>query len=355
MNPKIVDAKDATGLEKAAGILAAGGVVAFPTETVYGLGADVFNPRAVARIFEIKKRPAFDPLIVHVADPGDTKKLWKDIPPLAEKLMRGFWPGPLTLVLSKQVEVPDIVTAGLSTVGVRMPRHPAALGLIRRFGKPVAAPSANIFGRTSPTSAEAVAEQLADAPDLILDGGRTEVGVESTVLKIEGDRCVLLRPGGVTVEELSQWVRVEAPASSGEAAPESPGRMKSHYAPETPFYLMGVAPGEFVKTLTRVKDRCLSEGRAWPRIGCLLFQKHPADGVFAEQSVLSARGDLREAASTLFDAMRKLDKMKLDLIIAEDIPESGLGLAIMDRLRKAASGRKATMEIFEHGAHEQKK
>jgi len=190
-------------IRRAAEVIERGGLVAFPTETVYGLGADAFQPRAVAAIFEIKGRPRFDPLIVHVADPRDVVRLWLEVDPRARRLMERFWPGPLTLVLPKRPEVPEIVTAGLRTVAVRMPAHPVALELIREAQTPIAAPSANPFGRLSPTTAEHVLEGLGDRVEVILDGGRCPVGVESTVLALDGE-ARLLRPGGVPVEEIEE-------------------------------------------------------------------------------------------------------------------------------------------------------
>src|SRR3989338_5562033 len=204
---KIVNAKDDAQIRIAAKILSEGGVVAFPTETVYGLGADVFNEKAVCKLFEIKKRPSFDPLIVHVSDPAEASLLWTDIPPLASQLIRYFWPGPLTLVLPKKAAVPDVVTSGLPTVAVRMPKNDAALALIRALGHPIAAPSANLFGYTSPTLASHVWEDLGENVDLVLDGGEASVGVESTVVKISPDGCTLLRPGAVTQEEMEKITR----------------------------------------------------------------------------------------------------------------------------------------------------
>ncbi|MBI3253019.1 MAG: threonylcarbamoyl-AMP synthase [Candidatus Omnitrophica bacterium] len=309
---KIIPADKASSLSRAARILRRGGLVAFPTETVYGLGADASNPRAVARIFEVKKRPSFDPLIVHVASIQEAKRLWKKTPALAEKLMKKFWPGPLTLVLPKSGKVPDIVTAGLPTVAVRCPRHPAALALIRALGRPIAAPSANPFGRTSPTAARAVFEDLGKKIDLILDGGPAAVGVESTVVKIGRGRGTLLRPGGISLEELRKILPVSFKKKKTRGTFESPGLPESHYAPRTPLFLW--------------RGPVAGPPRS-PRVGVL------------SPAVLSPRGDLREVASKLFQTMRELDKMRLDRIVALPVPEKGLGLAIMDRLRRASAGK----------------
>ncbi len=315
---------DPAGIERAAAILRAGGLVAFPTETVYGLGANALWAEAVAKVFAAKGRPSFDPVIVHVADPGEAAKLWREVPPLAQKLMERFWPGPLTLVLPKQDVVPDIVTAGLPTVAVRMPAHPVALALIREAGVPIAAPSANRFGRLSPTHHEAVLEQLGEAIDAVLAGGATPVGIESTVVSLVENPPRVLRPGGTPIEALREYIpdlRVEPP--QGPSA--SPGTLPRHYRPSTPLFLWergAPAGGEALE-----RSRC----------GFLAFQQ--AWEGFAQVEVLSARGDLVEAAARFFALLRKLDRAGLAAIVAEPVPERGLGLAIMDRLRRASSGR----------------
>ncbi|RLA78442.1 MAG: threonylcarbamoyl-AMP synthase [Deltaproteobacteria bacterium] len=312
----ILRGDDPEAIRRAAEVIRRGGVVAFPTETVYGLGADAFNARAVALIFELKGRPRFDPLIVHVADPGDVKRLWQEVDSRARKLMERFWPGPLTLVLPKRAEVPDIVTAGLGTVAVRMPAHPVALALIREAETPVAAPSANPFGRLSPTTAEHVLQGLGERVEVILDGGRCPVGVESTVLALDGEPR-LLRPGGVPVEQIEEVI---GPVKKDlrPTRPEAPGGLPRHYSPRTPL-------------------RLLQRGEEIPRglkVGLLAF-KTPREG-FVRVEVLSPSGDLREAAARLFEALHRLDSAGLDLILAESVPEEGLGLAIMDRLRRAS-------------------
>lgn len=310
-------------LHRAAAIVRKGGVVAFPTETVYGLGADAFNPLAVARIFEIKNRPFFDPLIVHVANWGELQDLVASLPPRAQSLIRRFWPGPLTLVLKKRDEVPDLVTAGLPTVAVRMPKHDLALALIRQSGCPLAAPSANPFGYVSPTTAEHVRSQLGEKVDLILDGGPCEVGLESTILSLVNEKPVLLRPGGLPLEEIESVIGPIETSPVGEARPSSPGRLPKHYAPRTPVLLdwQGKNP----------------EAYGSKRIGLLAFRKADETFPFQHVEVLSPTGDLREAAAHLFAAIRRLDALNLDLIFAEPVPEVGLGRAIMDRLRRASN------------------
>ena len=309
-------------IQRAAKIIKGGGVVAFPTETVYGLGADAFNPLAVARIFEVKRRPYFDPLIVHVANPSDVKKLAKETPSNAKKLIERFWPGPLTIVLLKEEKIPDIVTAGLLTLAIRMPNHPMALALIEESKCPIAAPSANPFGYLSPTTAEHVRDQLGEEVDLILDGGPCPVGVESTIVSFLEEKPVLLRPGGVSLEEIESVIgKVEIPSIEGR--PSAPGMLPKHYAPRTPIVLDW-----------RQKGLDLYKGK---NIGLLLFQEPKDDLKYHSIEILSAKGDLREAAANLFAAVRRLDALHLDVIVAEPISEVGLGRAIMDRLRRAAS------------------
>ena len=314
---------DTREIRRAASILREGGVVAFPTETVYGLGADTFNPLAVARIFEIKNRPFFDPLIVHVADLGELQRLVTHLPTEAEGLVQRFWPGPLTLVLMKKDEVPDVVTAGLPTVAVRMPKHPMALDLIREAGCPIAAPSANPFGYVSPTTADHVRSQLGEKVDLVLDGGPCEVGLESTILSLVEEKPTLLRPGGLPVEEIESVIGPVETSPAGERRPSSPGRLPRHYAPSTPIVLDW-----------RCEDLEAYRGR---RIGFLVFRKVAHSFPFQHVEVLSPAGDLREAAANLFAAIRRLDALNLDVILAESVPEVGLGRAIMDRLRRASN------------------
>lgn len=310
-------------IRQAAEIIRQGGVIAFPTETVYGLGADAFNPLAVARIFEIKDRPYFDPLIVHISDFEEVSGLASGIPADAEKLTERCWPGPLTIVLPKKEFVPDLVTAGLPTVAIRMPRHPMALQLIREAGRPVAAPSANPFGYVSPTTADHVREQLGDRVDLILDGGPCEVGLESTIISFSEKKPSLLRPGGLALEEIEAIIGKVKTYPAGERAPSSPGRLPRHYAPKTPILI----------------DRWKGDIESYrgKRVGLLAFREPRVVSLpFDHVEVLSPSGDLREAASNLFAAIRRLDAQGLEMILAEAVPEAGLGRAIMDRLRRAS-------------------
>jgi L-threonylcarbamoyladenylate synthase len=308
---------------QAAEIIRKGGIGAFPTETVYGLGADAFNPIAVARIFEVKKRPSFDPLIVHVGHPTDLEKLVIKIPSPARKLMQQCWPGPLTMVLLKRDEVPDIITAGLSTVAVRMPSHPIALSLIELADCPIAAPSANPFGYLSPTTAEHVEDQLGDQVDFVLDGGPCEIGVESTIVSFAENNPILLRPGGIPVEEIESIIGSVEISRIKENRPSAPGMLPRHYAPQTPIILDSYE-----------KDRVSYQDK---KIGVLAFQEPEKPVKFKHIEILSKKGDVREAAANLFAAIRRLDALGLDLIIAQPISEVGLGRAIMDRLRRAST------------------
>ena len=317
-------------LADAARLLQRGGVVAFPTETVYGLGADATNPVAVARIFEIKNRPRFDPLIVHVESTIAARALAAHWPDYAARLAERFWPGPLTLVMPRRHElIPDIVTAGLPTVALRVPAHPVALDLIRRSGVPIAAPSANRFGSVSPTTAAHVRESLGEAVDLILDGGSATCGVESTIISLAGARPALLRSGALPIEAIEEWIgpveRLDAKESrdamgSNGARPRAPGMLDRHYATATPLHLRGNDPAGLVAS----------------RCGRLCFTTPDDAEVWRAVEVLSPSGDLREAAVGLFAAMRRLDALGLDAIIADRFPQHGLGLAINDRLRRAA-------------------
>jgi L-threonylcarbamoyladenylate synthase len=321
LSPVISDAFDPASIERAARIIKQGGLVAFPTETVYGLGADAENPLAVARIFEVKARPRIDPIIVHAADPKSAA-MYGIFPETAYRLMRKFWPGALTLVVEKTAAVPSIVTAGLDTVAIRVPSHPAALALLGAAGRGIAAPSANSFGFASPTTARHVAESLGDRIDMILDGGPCSIGVESTILSLTGKVPSVLRAGGVPVEELKS-VFGELEVSIGEEQrPEAPGQFKRHYATRTPL---------------EISEQASERLEAGERIGLLSLVPPEEPGRYAAVEVLSLSGNLREAAANFFGALRRLDSLSLDRIIARPMPETGLGLALMDRLRRASA------------------
>jgi L-threonylcarbamoyladenylate synthase len=305
----------------AAGLLREGLVIGLPTETVYGLAGDGLNPAALARIFEIKQRPLFDPLILHLADADSAFRLAARTPDIARELARRFWPGPLTLVLPKTGAVPDLATGGLPTVALRVPVHPLAQAVLRAFVRPLAAPSANRFGRISPTDAQAVSAELGAAVPLILDGGPCPVGVESTVLDLSGDKPVLLRAGGVPVEQLEAVIGpVERAQAVGER-PLAPGQLKHHYAPRKPLRL--------VPSVEDIPSRA--------DVGGLVFGMAPALSVGVMKN-LSPSGDLREAAANFFRFLRSLDDdPRVSELYAIPLPAHGLGLAINERLERAAS------------------
>jgi len=314
-------------LQKAAILLKNGEVVAFPTETVYGLGADAFNPAAVRKVFVAKNRPADDPLIVHVARMSDVARVVARVPAVAQKLMKAFWPGPLTLVMPKAKAVPGIVTAGLQTVAVRMPSHPVALKLCGAVG-PIAAPSANSFGRPSPTRAAHVYEDLKGRIPLILDGGSTDIGVESTIVSLAGDKPRLLRPGRITVEQLGKYLpslEIVTLVKKGEK-PSAPGMQYQHYSPQTRVVLVANP------TATKVQALVESEQKKGKRAGLLCSGRYH---VTADKVIMIGKTP-EAAAKRLFDALRWLDTQGLDVIVAEGFPEKGFGVAVMNRLRRAA-------------------
>lgn len=321
---QILPASDPESIRLAAGVIRNGGLVAFPTETVYGLGCDALNPDAVARIFEAKQRPSFDPLIVHIAARASLNRLVETISLGDHRLMDAYWPGPLTLVLRKREQVPDLVTAGLPTVAVRMPSHPVAHALIREAGVPIAAPSANPFGYVSPTCAQHVVDGLGDRIDLILDGGPCPIGVESTIVSMVGTWPELLRPGTITLTEIRKVIGpvTYTPAMHNMA---SPGLLTRHYATRTP---MTVLADPDVRPALHDQER--AGLLAMSALGHM-------DERYCAIEVLSPSGDLREAARNLFAALRRLDALGLDRLYVQSCEEQGLGLAIMDRLRRCAA------------------
>jgi len=376
---------------QAAEVIRRGGLVAFPTETVYGLGADALNPEAVAGIFAAKERPPYDPIIVHIAPPfippsggsppfippnlggerggasppkpalskveglggkeGGLYRVARDLPPQAHDLIQTFWPGPLTLILPRAEALPAGVTAGLDTVAVRMPAHPVALALIRAAGTPIAAPSANLFGRTSPTTAQHVLDDLGERVDLILDGGPTPIGVESTVLDLSGEKPAILRPGGTSREALSLVLGEIALGPSplsfppmgeeegvGEGGLKSPGLLKRHYAPRAALVFFRGPPAETLAAMNARLDELLAAGK---RVGLLVASEDSAlfAGYPAIIEDLGPRDDLSHVAARLFAAIRSLDEQGVEVILARGFSAIGLGLAIEDRLTKAAGGR----------------
>ncbi len=344
------DATTSDSVTRAVEVLRGGGVVALPTETVYGLAANAFDAQAVAEVFAAKERPSFDPLIVHLQDArslSDVAQVPEEVADLVEALTRHFWPGPLTLLLPKTDRVPDIVTAGLPTVAVRVSENPIFKSVIKELGSPLAAPSANRFGRISPTSASSVMEELGGRIPLIVDGGACSCGLESTIVRVVPPKdpgsttshgrnakpvLEVLRAGPVTLEDLKKFGRVKLVKNRDVAgnAPEAPGMLASHYAPRTPLRLVANA-SEFVPDPDK-------------RYALLAYRGRDRDGFldlveWLEIAVLSpGSGKLPEAAVRLFFLMRQLDECGADEIIAEAVPEHGLGAAIMDRLRRASGG-----------------
>ena len=354
----------------AADALKKGALVAFPTETVYGLGGDAFNNLTLAGIFKVKKRPRFDPLIIHIADHSmlgsivDEDALRTNVKARLKKIIDKFWPGPLTLVLPKKKEVPDLATAGLATAAIRFPSHPLAAKLIRLSTGALAAPSANPFGYISPTKAEHVVKQLGDSIDYIIDGGKTDFGIESTVLDLCRDIPMVLRPGAVSLEELEEQIgKVElfngkaaepenaSPTTS--PAPAAPGMLKSHYAPHTRIILhkegelslLPHSPGEgrlYFRTPPEPANVTLKANSAPAEPANVTLTKTPAEPENASLTapaakILSPSGDLLEAAANLFECLHELDSLGLKLLRAEMAPNTGLGLAINDRLTRAAA------------------
>jgi len=317
-----------TDVDQAVALLEAEEVVAIPTETVYGLAGNAFSVKAVSGIFEAKNRPSFDPLIVHVADKNSIKEVVQNIPKELNTLSRHFMPGPLTLLLPKNEKISDLVTAGSPLVAIRIPQHPLAKALLQRLSFPLCAPSANPFGYISPTHAEHVEAQLGEKIPYILDGGACEVGVESTIVGMEEGKVTIFRKGGIPVEALEALVGPVQVKTHSSSNPKAPGMLKSHYAPQKPF-VIGDIP-----LLLQKYNQTTSEKEK--KVGVLSFKQTYSNISAAYQRTLSPMGDLREAAQNLFAAMRYLDEIDVDVIIAELLPEEGLGRAMNDRLKRAA-------------------
>ena len=333
-------------LDIAAEVLKAGGLVAFPTETVYGLGANALNTEAVEGIYKAKGRPSDNPLIVHIAETESLAGIVKSVPEAAPCLMEAFWPGPLTMIFPKSETVPSIITAGLDTVAVRMPAHPIARALIKKAGIPVAAPSANSSGKPSPTLAKHVIEDLHGKVDIIIDGGSTHVGLESTVLDITSKVPMILRPGGVTYEQLQQVIgKVAAdPAlsttSEGHTVPKSPGMKYRHYAPEASLLLVQGEQDHVVFEIGRRADLFLKEGTA---VGILTTDETSGlyeSSLYTSCRMISLGSKLHPEtmASNLFRCLREFDEKKVEVILAEAPEINGIGRAVMNRMTKAAGG-----------------
>ncbi len=312
-------------LNRAKLLLEQGELVAIPTETVYGLAGNAFDEKAILKIFQVKERPAFDPLIIHVPDIETVMKCVIDIPALAADLITTFWPGPLTIIFKKKDIIPDLVTSGLDTIGVRMPAHPLTLQLLQELKFPLAAPSANPFGYISPTSAQHVFDQLGEKIPYILDGGLCNIGLESTIVEVVEDTCFVYRLGGLTIEELSKVANKVEIRINSSSNPKAPGMLKSHYAPSKPFYI-----GDVNDFVLKFPNKKIANIFYTPIID--LGKKN------VEYIPITENGDLNIAAHTFFALMRRLDRREdIDLIVAEAVPEIGIGRAINDRMRRAVS------------------
>ncbi len=316
-----------TDILRAAALLRAGELVAFPTETVYGLGADAGNPAAVAKIFAAKGRPADHPLIVHLPDATHLAHWADPVPPVARQLAAAFWPGPLTLILPRAAGVTDAVTGGQRSVGVRVPGHPLALELLAAFGSGIAAPSANRFGRISPTTAQHVRDELGEAVALVLDGGPCEVGIESTILDLSGDTPSILRPGHISAEAIADVIGILPARHAGAGAPRVSGSLEAHYAPRTPMQLVAadgllpavrhaLAAGERVAVLACLAPAITGERIAWRAI--------PADP--------------EAYARALYASLRWLDGLGCQRLVVEQPPQTAPWIAVQDRLQRAAAG-----------------
>jgi L-threonylcarbamoyladenylate synthase len=315
-----------TDINKAIQQLNRNELVAIPTETVYGLAANAFNSIAVEKIFKLKQRPFYNPLIVHVQSINELETIACDIPSRALKLATSFWPGPLTLVLKKQEHIPNIVTAGKDTVAIRMPNHPMALSLLSQLEFPLAAPSANPFGSISPTNAEHVLNYFGDSLEVILDGGECEMGIESTIIGFEENQPILYRLGTITLKEIEDVVGVIKMKTTNDVNPEAPGMILRHYAP---------------KTKTLLTDNVL-ESISLHRnlsIGIIMFTGEFSELNVDQLEILSPKGNLTEAAKKLYASMHRLDQCNLDLIIMERFPDEGLGKTINDKLLRATYNR----------------
>ena len=313
-----------TSVSEAARLLKEGEVVAIPTETVYGLAGNAFEPKALAKIFAAKERPTFDPLIVHIADIAQLSDIAKDIPDSAYKLAEAYWPGPMTIILPKKDCIPDLCTSALPSVAVRFPSHPIALSIIKESGLPLAAPSANLFKHVSPTTAEHVAAQLADRIAGIVDGGPCSVGVESSIISLTGEKPTVLRPGAITPEMFAKVlgdVAIKESTSKPGQPMLAPGQCDTHYRPQVPLYY-GEIPAGY--TLPEHTVRIAFGTQAGP---------------IPATVNLSATGDMVEATSKLYAFMHDLDKTEYDLILVDPIPNTGVGMALNDRLKRASIKR----------------
>ncbi|WP_339614257.1 L-threonylcarbamoyladenylate synthase [uncultured Winogradskyella sp.] len=309
-------------ISKAVALLIAEDIVAIPTETVYGLAGNIYSEKAIKAIFETKKRPFFNPLIVHIPSVDSLSTIVDYIPKKAQLLADAFWPGPITLVLKKLQNIPDLITAGKDTVAVRVPNHPVTLELLNQLKFPLAAPSANPFSSISPTTAEHVETYFKDNIKMVLDGGACKSGIESTIIGFENDEPIIYRLGSTSIEAIEAVVGTIQIKNKKEVTPDAPGMLERHYAP---------------KTITVLTDNVLDSIKKYSdkRIGLLVFNSEFESEAISSQIILSKNGSLEEAASKLYDALHQLDHQDLDVIIAEEFPDYGLGKSINDRLKRA--------------------
>lgn len=312
-----------TDINRAVEVLLKNGVVAIPTETVYGLAGNAFSEEAIQKIYTLKNRPFYNPLIVHIKSTEYIDQVAENIPDIARKLAEQIWPGSVTLVLQKKKIVPDVVTSGSNTVAVRVPNHKFALALLSKLPFPLAAPSANPFSAISPTSAQHVFNYFGNQIDVILDGGECENGVESTILGFENNQVILYRHGSVSAEEIEKIAGKLIVSVNGKSKPSAPGMLDKHYAPKT----NTIISSDVSKLINSFKDK---------KVGLLLFNNAINTDKNIVQEVLSPNGDLREAAKNLYAAMHRLDSCNLDVILAEHFPDLGMGKTINDRLQRAS-------------------
>lgn len=326
-------------LRYAANVIRDGGLVAFPTETVYGLGANALDPSAVKKIFEAKGRPSDNPLIVHISDRKALVDLANSVPGSAYDVMEHFWPGPITLIMEKSQIIPEVITAGLNTVAIRMPSHPIALALIKEAGLPIAAPSANTSGKPSPTNAAHVIEDLSGKVDVIIDGGPAEVGVESTVLDLTEKTPVILRPGGVTLEQLREILgevetdpAIKSKDTSG-LIPKAPGMKYKHYSPKADVIII---EGKTEAVVKKINSLCLQYADQKVPVGVLTTEQTKGLYITKEIICMGDRDNPVTIAANLFRALREFDQRGVKVILAEAVETSGIGMAIMNRMSKAA-------------------
>lgn len=309
-------------ISKAIELLNKEDVVAIPTETVYGLAGNIYSEKAIRKIFQVKQRPLFNPLIIHIPSIDHLEKIAREFPVKAQKLAEAFWPGSLTLILPKRLNIPEIVTGGKDTVGVRIPNHPVTLSLLKQLSFPLAAPSANPYNRISPTSSDHVKAYFENTLSMVLEGGECKNGIESTIIGFENNEAILYRLGGISVEDIEKIIGKIQIRNTSETTPNAPGMLAKHYAPKTKMYLLD----DLDKFIENNKSK---------KIGILKFKENLNTASVEHIEILSKSGDLKEAASKLYSTLHKLDSLNLDLIVAERFPDVGLGKSINDRLERA--------------------